>query len=419
MFTPYDQRHVLLDVERQDWEAAMTEGPPPAGWRPLGDSGLWWGPGLTVAERTHTGWALHEGDAARSRLLTHAFRAPEPQRSHVADVGPPGIPMDDAVRAMALALPGWAIVEASSTGALFARLPDALAFCDGKHGQLEFAGWWEGERAMDIAFQYGLTRSRSAAGTHAAPAADATAGATGVVATRGAANGAAKGTSAGITDGTATPAAAPPAGAPNSNPVSSSSVGGAFPPVRVALAFTEGQRLVRALGLGAVVVFVGPVLAAPLLLAGAIGWMIGTLAIWTAAIPLLRGWLSRAEARAPRPLLEVDGPTLRVPAERGGYRVDLTAARVQRAWFRPVYGRMEAGGTRPAFARWQLTSDDVELILAASDLPRPNGFPEGGPLPDSRAVYLEVPPSEFGRLSEALTPWVTGPDGQTGVRAPE
>jgi hypothetical protein len=159
-WTPDAERHHLLPAERAAFELACDAGSPPLGWLGLGsgEPDLWLGPGLTVARRIGSELQLVEGPAARALLVRHAFRATRDQRLQAHNLMPPGTPMPEAISALAAAFPQFAPVDASATGALFMSPPQAVLACDGKHGELDAAFWYEGERAIDLVFQFGRSR---------------------------------------------------------------------------------------------------------------------------------------------------------------------------------------------------------------------------------------------------------------------
>lgn len=160
-YTPANARHHLLPAEREAFAKAAECGQIPSGWLPLAgtDPALWVGPGLTLARKASDGGVeLIEGPPARALLITHAFRASPEQRRRLGRIGPPGIPMPEAVAAIATAFPDYHPVDVAVTGALFIRVPQALIACDGKYGELDYAFFHEGERAIDLVFQYGWSR---------------------------------------------------------------------------------------------------------------------------------------------------------------------------------------------------------------------------------------------------------------------
>lgn len=160
-WTPAAERHRLLPQERAVFEAAKSDGARlvPA-WIAFGpaDQSLLLGPGLTVAGSTqNAGLALFEGDAARDLLLAHAFRR-DPDLCRRADCCAPGTPIAEVTAALAAAFPDWICCAWSPQGAMFVKLPHAILSCDGKYGELDGIGWHEGARAIDLVFQYGLSR---------------------------------------------------------------------------------------------------------------------------------------------------------------------------------------------------------------------------------------------------------------------
>lgn len=160
-WTPADHRHRLLRDESAAFEAA--DGDParlgPA-WIRFGPAalGLWLGPGLVVARSTpDSHLELLEGDAARELLLTHAFRR-DAELCRRADCCAPGTPIVDVTAALAAAFPDWTCCASGPQGAMFVKLPHAILSCDGKYGELDWIIWHEGARAIDLVFQYGLSR---------------------------------------------------------------------------------------------------------------------------------------------------------------------------------------------------------------------------------------------------------------------
>lgn len=160
-YTPASERHQLLPDEREAFAKAAECGQIPCGWLPLAgtDPALWVGHGLTLARKSVSGGIeLIEGQDARVLLIAHAFRASPEQRRRLGGIGPPGISISEAIAAIVAEFPDYRPVDVAATGALFIRVPEALLACDGKYGQLDYAFFYEGERAIDIVFQYGLSR---------------------------------------------------------------------------------------------------------------------------------------------------------------------------------------------------------------------------------------------------------------------
>lgn len=160
-WTLAEHRHRLLPGERAAFAGAVDDparlGP---AWTRCGPSGLglWLGPGLVVARPAPEGrLELLEGDAARALLLTHAFRR-DAELSRRADCCAPGTPIVDVTAALAAAFPDWTCCASGPQGATFVKLPHAILSCDGKYGELDWIIWHEGARAIDLVFQYGLSR---------------------------------------------------------------------------------------------------------------------------------------------------------------------------------------------------------------------------------------------------------------------
>ena len=388
-WTPEHQRHRLLPAEREAFDSAQSQGVLPAGWTPLqGEaSTLWVGPGLTVARGSEgMPFTLVEGAEARQLLIAHAFRATPDQRRRLADAAAPGTPMAEAVGAIAAAFPGFRPVDVSATGALFACVPHALPACDGKYGELEWHFFHEGERAIDLVFQYGLSRTPVDV---AAPADTAKTGAAASAVSKHAAVPSVSRTSA-------TSAAAPVAAVAPPERASATAV------QRFPLAWTSGQRLCGGLLIALAALFAAPPLAAPLLLVGAVAWMIGTLALWTAAIPLGRWLLHRAEARSARPCIELTPRTLGIPLRGKFIELDRQSLAVHRSWQRSRYQQPEYGGIRPSVARMHLRGGDLDLLLVGRSVDGLPGFPETPSMAPPQAEVLELLPVAFRRLAHAL-----------------
>lgn len=388
-WTPEDQRHCLLPAEREAFDSAQSQGALPKGWTQLqGEASmLWVGPGLTVARASErVPFTLIEGAEARQLLIAHAFRATPDERRRLSAAAAPGTPMAEAVRAIAEAFPGFRPVNVSATGALFVCVPHALLACDGKYAELDWAFCYEGERAIDLVFQYGLSRAPAdsaaqADGPKAGPA---------VIAIT--ADAAAQSASKVSTAPAAAPAAAiEPQGAASAAPIQ-----------RFSLAWTSGQRLRGGLLIALAALLAAPPLAAPLLLVDAVAWMIGTLALWALAIPLGRWLLQRDEARTARPSIELTSRSLRVPLRGEIIEIDRQGLAVHRSWQRSQYRQPEHGGIRPSEARMHLRGGNIDLLLVGCSVDGVPGFPETQSTAPSSAEVLELPPAEFRRLARAL-----------------
>lgn len=388
-WTPEHQRHRLLSAEREAFDGAQPHGVLPTGWTQLQGEAptLWVGPGLTVARASQgRPFTLIEGAEARQLLIAHAFRATPEQRRRLADAAAPGTPMAEAVRAIAAAFPGFRPVNVSVTGALFVCVPHPLLACDGKYGELEWQFFHEGERAIDIVFQYGLSR------TPAALAAQADSAKAGAVVSAVRQDAAAQPASIASATSAAEPTAA----------IALPGVASVAPVQRFPLAWTSGQRLRGGLLIALAALLAAPPLAAPLLLFGAVAWMIGTLALWTAAIPLGRWLLHRAEARSARPCIELTPRALRIPLRGQAIELDRQSLAVHRSWQRSRYQQPEYGGIRPSEARMHLRGGDIDLLLVGRSVDGLPGFPETPGTAPSSAEVLELPPVAFRRLARAL-----------------
>lgn len=388
-WTPEDQRHRLLPAERAAFDGAQSQGVLPTGWTQLqGDASmLWVGPGLTVARASEgLPFTLIEGAEARQLLIAHAFQAMSEERRRLSAAAAPGTPMAEALRAIAAAFPGFRPVDVSATGALFVSVPHALLACDGKYGELDWAFCYEGERAIDLVFQYGLSRAPADSAAQANKA--KTDAAVSAVSDDAASPSAPRAS----TTSTAAPAAAiePPGGAT------------AAAIQRFSLAWTSGQRLRGGLLIALAALLAAPPLAAPLLLVDAVAWMIGTLALWSVAIPLGRWLLHRAEARAARPSIELTHRTLRVPLRSQVVELDRESLGIHRSWQRSQYRQPEHGGIRASEARMHLRGGSIDLLLVGCSVDGVPGFPETQSTAPSSAEVLELPPAEFRRLARAL-----------------
>jgi hypothetical protein len=174
------------------------------------------------------------------------------------------------------------------------------------------------------------------------------------------------------------------------------------PTQRFSLAWTSGQRLRGGLLIALAALLAAPPLAAPLLLVDAVAWMIGTLALWTVAIPLGRWLLHRAEARAARPSIELTPHTLRVPLRSEVVELDRESLGIHRSWQRSQYRQPEHGGIRASEARMHLRGGSIDLLLVGCSVDGMPGFPETQSTAPSSAEVLELPPAEFRRLARAL-----------------
>lgn len=388
-WTPEHQRHRLLPAEREAFHSARSQGVLPPGWTPLqGESPrLWVGPGLTVARAPEGGpFTLIEGAEARQLLIAHAFRATPDQRRRLADTAAPGTPMAEAVHAIAEAFPGFRPVDVSATGALFACVPHPMLACDGKYGGLEWQFFYEGERAIDLVFQYGL--SRTPAGLAAQADTGKTVAAASAVSQHAAEQPASR--------ASATSAAAPVAASGPSEPAA------AAPVQRFPLAWTSAQRLRGGLLIALAALLAAPPLAAPLLLVNAVAWMIGMLVLWTAAIPLGRWLLHRTEARSARPCIELTPRALRIPLRGQVIELDRQTLTLHRSWQRSQYQQPEYGGIRPSEARMHLRGADIDLLLVGRSVVGLRGFPETPSTAPPSAEVLELLPVAFRRLAQAL-----------------
>lgn len=387
-WTPAAERHHLLPAERESFERARQGGAPPSGWVPLASSEakLWVGPGLTVARRSDGTLELIEGEAARALLVQHAFRVTHEQRMEAHNLLPPGTPIPEAIAALAAAWPQFDRVDASATGALFMCPPQAVLACDGKHGELDAAFWYEGERAIDLVFQYGRSRSL--------PASSGGAGSDNSARSEAANS---PGQSAGTQRRTSTEAPSPQAPAPSASPAA-----GEAQHLRIPLALDEGRRLRAGLALVAVGALAGPVLSLPLLAVGALAWLIGSAVLWALAIPMGQACLRRFETHAERPCLELQGHWLRVPKDGAMQEIDLRQVARERSWHGPIHAPPRNGGTRPSEARLHLRGPGVELLFVARHLAREPGFPESPSKPPTASRVLELLPADFRRLIDRL-----------------
>ncbi len=358
---PHAGRHRLLPSEREAFARAAGSGALPPGWVGVdaAASDLWCGPGLCVARRGASGFELIEGEAARRLLIEHGFRASADERRRADAAAAPGTPIPEAIRALARAFPEHRPIEVRPTGALFVRVPGAVLGCDGRLGTLDWILWYEGEEAIDTIFQFGMDRDGR---THES-------------------------------EPPSPPAAAQPS--TDARPQSTAAL-------RIPLAWSERQRLLRGLALAAACAGFSPVLALPLLLLDAVAWLIGIAALWALAIPLGGYWLRRAEERARRPCLELDGYLLRVPLRSLTRSVDLRQARIERSWQAPIPAAPKHGGTRPPEARLRLTSDGADILFVGVGLPQLPGFPLRSAPVGASTHILELLPGDFSALCAAI-----------------
>ena len=354
-------RHRLLPLEREAFDSDAELGVLPGAWAGFGDpgQGLWCGPGLCVARRRDAGFELIEGVAARTLLVEHAFRASAEERRRADAAAAPGTPIPETIRALARAVPEHRPIEVRPTGALFVRVPGAVLGCDGRLGTLDWILWYEGEEAIDTIFQFGLDRDGSA------PASEPP-----------------------------FPPAAPEAPTESRSPSTAA--------LRIPLAWSDHQRLLHGLALAAGCALLSPILALPLLLIDAVAWLIGTAALWALAIPLGGYWLRRAEVRARRPCIELDGNVLRVPLAGTFRSVDLRDARIERSWQPQRVAAPKHSGTRPPEARLRLRAGDVDLLFVAAGLPQLPGFEQRRADADVPAHSMDLLPPDFRRLNAHL-----------------
>lgn len=381
MHTPTDERHVLLDAERESFERAVARNSVPAAWIPLPDSAgiAWIGPGLTAARLDDAQRIeLLERDDARRFLLVRAFAPPDGDRARAdAHAGAPGTPIPRVIESLRFAYPEWFLVDNSPTGALFFKLPHAVLACDGKYGKLDYVFWHTGEVAMELIFQYGLSRTPV---LFARPNPPHTASRS-ERSERTERSETAEGANADVAVAT-----------PGETRLRH------FP-----IAWTDGQRLRAGILMIVLGLLASPVLAAPLLLAGPIAWFIGILCLWVVTIPLGRAQLRKLERKSRRPLISFDGTCLRVPVAEKVITMSLPETRLEHTWQKSVYASAQNGGIRPAVARLRLVGPDQELLLIAIELPQLPGFELATRCQEiEQTTIVELLPQDFVELVRTL-----------------
>jgi hypothetical protein len=149
---------------------------------------------------------------------------------------------------------------------------------------------------------------------------------------------------------------------------------------------------------------VAPAMASPLLLAGAVPWLIGVAALWTALIPGVKVGLARWEARAAHPTLRFDGDVLHLPTHLKLAPIPLASATVSSSWQAEVWASPKNGGVRPPAVRLHIANDDTQLTLVAIGTPLPGrGMPAAPTTFDGRGhIVVELTPNAFWRLHHAL-----------------
>jgi hypothetical protein len=286
--------------------------------------------------------------------LRHALSRSAPIDAALAPVCaaiPLGTPFDTAIRAHARAharaLPGFACVRPADDTALFLRPPEAvLQLGAGRQVELEFARWITGAEALALLHDHR----------------------------------AAWGPGAGADVLTVHPA----------------------PP--------DGTTLRRALALGAAGLTAAPVLAAPVLLVGAVPWLIGTAALWSAAVALgprlLRVWAERR----PQPAIRLDPWRLSLPARLGPAVTDRAALWAMLSW-RMGSGTANTGvsGRAPTVRMspmtfLHLTGPDLDLTLARIGAPAQSARLAQAPADLPTGAFVLLPPAGFDTLAARLAP---------------